>query len=172
MQLKQLKSSGASRLISSRLLGSQVVLSGVLAERARRLGQPPRKRRYSWTTRLSVGLLFRNCPQATGLTLSDPAHRRFSLQNGRRLVLAVAPGTALAGGMLLPTAALADHGLILAHLPRATRAAPLGSRSAHRRSPDQAAFVFARRIRLRRSADRSSSFKPPHVPYFSGLLTA
>jgi hypothetical protein len=32
--------------------------------------------------------------------------------------------------------------------------------------------VFARRIRLRRSADRSSSFKPPHVPYFSGLLTA
>jgi len=110
-------------------IGSQVVLSGVLAERARRLGQPPRKRRYSWTTRVSVGLLFRNCPQATGLTLSDPAHRRFSLQKGRRLVLAVAPGTALAGGMLLPTAALADHGLILAHLPRATRAARLKVRS-------------------------------------------
>jgi hypothetical protein len=67
--------------------------------------------------------------------------------------------------MLLPTATLTDHGVILAHLP--------GAPQVHqRRSPGQAAFVFARRIRLRRSADRSSSFKPPHVPYFSGLLTA
>jgi len=64
--------------------------------------------------------------------------------------------------MLLSTAALADHGLILAHPTSTGRAASLG----------QAALVFARRIRLRRSADRSSSFKPPHVPYFSGLLTA
>jgi len=32
--------------------------------------------------------------------------------------------------------------------------------------------AFARRIRRRRSADRSSSFNPPHVPYFSGRLTA
>ena len=147
-------------------IGSQVVLSGVLAERARRLGQPPRKRRYSWTTRESGGALIRNCPQATALTLSDPAHRRFSLQNSGRLVLAVAPGAALAGAMLLPTAALADHDVILAHWPGALPGA------APRRSPGQAAFVFARRIRLRRSADRSSSFKPPHVPYFSGLLTA
>jgi hypothetical protein len=38
--------------------------------------------------------------------------------------------------------------------------------------PGQAAFVFARRIRRRRSAERSSSFSPPQVPYFSGLLTA
>jgi FAD/FMN-containing dehydrogenase len=36
--------------------------------------------------------------------------------------------------------------------------------------PDQAAL--ARRIRRRRSEDRSSSFRPPHVPYFSGLLRA
>jgi len=36
--------------------------------------------------------------------------------------------------------------------------------------PRQAAF--ARRIRRRRSADRSSSFSPPQVPYFSGRLTA
>jgi hypothetical protein len=36
----------------------------------------------------------------------------------------------------------------------------------------QAAFALARRIRLRRSAERSSSFKPPQVPYFSGLPTA
>jgi hypothetical protein len=38
--------------------------------------------------------------------------------------------------------------------------------------PGQAALAFARLIRLRRSAERSSSFKPPQVPYFSGLLTA
>jgi hypothetical protein len=44
---------------------------------------------------------------------------------------------------------------------------PLGLTTGH-----QAAFVFARRIRLRRSAERSSSFNPPQVPYFSGLLTA
>jgi hypothetical protein len=67
--------------------------------------------------------------------------------------------------MLLPTAASADHGLILAH-PRADHAALVGYRSG------QAAFVLARLIRLRRSAERSSSFKPPHVPYFSGLLIA
>jgi hypothetical protein len=32
--------------------------------------------------------------------------------------------------------------------------------------------AFARRIRRRRSEDRSSSFRPPQVPYFSGLLIA
>jgi hypothetical protein len=32
--------------------------------------------------------------------------------------------------------------------------------------------ALARRIRRRRSADRSSSFSPPQVPYFSGRLTA
>jgi len=32
--------------------------------------------------------------------------------------------------------------------------------------------AFARRILRRRSADRSSSFSPPQVPYFSGRLTA
>ncbi|MBV9092259.1 MAG: phosphoribosyltransferase [Streptosporangiaceae bacterium] len=36
--------------------------------------------------------------------------------------------------------------------------------------PSQAAF--ARRMRRRRSAARSSSFSPPHVPYFSGRETA
>ena len=36
--------------------------------------------------------------------------------------------------------------------------------------PDQAAF--ARRIRRRRSEARSSSFRPPQVPYFSGLEIA
>jgi hypothetical protein len=32
--------------------------------------------------------------------------------------------------------------------------------------------ALARRIRRRRSAERSSSFSPPQVPYFSGRLTA
>jgi hypothetical protein len=49
---------------------------------------------------------------------------------------------------------------------RAVHRAMLGCR------PGQAAVVLARLIRLRRSAERSSSFKPPHVPYFSGLLIA
>jgi hypothetical protein len=45
-------------------------------------------------------------------------------------------------------------------------------RTLRSRRAGQAAFAFARLIRLRRSAERSSSFKPPQVPYFSGLLTA
>lgn len=32
--------------------------------------------------------------------------------------------------------------------------------------------AFARRMRRRRSAERSSSLRPPHVPYFSGRPTA
>ena len=32
--------------------------------------------------------------------------------------------------------------------------------------------AFARRMRRRRSAERSSSFSPPQVPYFSGRDTA
>ena len=32
--------------------------------------------------------------------------------------------------------------------------------------------ALARRIRRRRSAERSSSFRPPQVPYFSGRATA
>src|ERR1700721_1110578 len=38
------------------------------------------------------------------------------------------------------------------------------------RAGSQAAF--ARRIRRRRSAERSSSFRPPQEPYFSGRETA
>ena len=36
----------------------------------------------------------------------------------------------------------------------------------------QGQAAFARRIRRRRSAERSSSLSPPQVPYFSGRLTA
>ena len=79
-------------------------------------------------------------------------------------MLAVAPGTTPAGGMLMLTAASADHVLIVPD--RIPGQAPA------RRTHSQAAFAFARLIRLRRSAERSSSFKPPQVPYFSGLLTA
>jgi len=61
-------------------------------------------------------------------------------------VLTVAPGAARAIFMLPLAAGQADHRLLQAAL--------------------------ARRIRRRRSADRSSSFRPPHVPYFSGRLTA
>ena len=50
---------------------------------------------------------------------------------------------------------------------------PLSTRHGHGGSggPGRQA-ALARRIRRRRSADRSSSFRPPQVPYFSGRLTA
>ena len=41
--------------------------------------------------------------------------------------------------------------------------------AAERMSPQAA---LARRIRRRRSAERSSSFRPPQVPYFSGRVSA
>jgi putative phosphoribosyl transferase len=44
--------------------------------------------------------------------------------------------------------------------------------SAGRRQLDAAQAAFARRIRRRRSAERSSSLSPPQVPYFSGRETA
>jgi len=116
-------------------------------------------------TRLAAGLapveatvwsapVFRNCPHGGRLTLPHPAHYRLAPERGWRLVLAVTPGAALAGLMFLASAGPADHHPILAVCD------------------DQAALALARRIRLRRSADRSSSFNPPQVPYFSGLLTA
>jgi len=37
---------------------------------------------------------------------------------------------------------------------------------------DASQAALARRMRRRRSEERSSSFRPPQVPYFSGLLTA
>jgi hypothetical protein len=98
--------------------------------------------------------VFRTCPRGGQLTLPHPAHYRLALERGRRLVLAVTPGTTLAGLVFLASARSADHRPILAVRDH------------------QAALVLARRIRLRRSADRSSSFNPPQVPYFSGLLTA
>src|SRR6266702_684677 len=167
--------SGASRPFSSRLqwqirgfaacAGRAVGCPGRLGATGR-LWQPPHRGRYSATVRASLVLCYGHCPPATGLTLPDPAHGWLRLERGRRLVLAVTPGAALAGGVLLPTAASADHGLIL------TRLVPAKPPGRGGIVAGQAALALARRIRLRRSAERSSSFKPPHVPYFSGLLTA
>ena len=69
--------------------------------------------------------------------------------------------------LLWPAAASATAGhnvqcqLNLGQLIRAGWSGPAGPYQ-----PDQAAF--ARRIRRRRSEARSSSFRPPQVPYFSG----
>ena len=82
-----------------------------------------------------------------GLTLPDPAEPLIR-RPGRRLMLAVAPRAPPALLVPLGPAAPADHG----------------------DSWDQAAL--ARRIRRRRSEERSSSFRPPQVPYFSGRLIA
>jgi hypothetical protein len=92
--------------------------------------------------RLSLGY------PASGLTLPDPAQPLFG-RLGRRLMLTVAPRTAAALLVPLRAAAPADHGSV---------------------GPGQAAL--ARRIRRRRSDERSSSFRPPQVPYFSGRLIA
>jgi hypothetical protein len=129
-------------------------------------------------------MIFRNFPAGARLTLPDPAHHRLWLQLGRRLVLAITPGATPAAGVFLTATASADHGLIVtSDMPAGTTTVtsmnclylyelpvcrlPFGPQQG-----DQAAFAFARRIRLRRSAERSSSFNPPQVPYFSGLLTA
>jgi hypothetical protein len=83
------------------------------------------------------------------LALADPAQLRLGRWL-RRLVLTIAPGAARAPLVLLDSAVRAHH--------------------EDGRAPAQAAL--ARRIRRRRSDERSSSFRPPQVPYFSGLLTA
>ena len=103
--------------------------------------------------------------------LAQPAQRaragRRRGQRRQRLMLAIAPGASGALRMVLGTAGRADHGHSVAGRgvcrgrPVRIPCYPPG------RQPDQAAF--ARRIRRRRSEARSSSFRPPQVPYFSGL---
>ena len=85
------------------------------------------------------------------LALPDPAEPRLGGLIGRP-VLAVAPVSSGAFLVVLPPARQADHASIV----------PGGEPQA----------AFARRIRRRRSAERSSSLSPPQVPYFSGRLTA
>ena len=91
----------------------------------------------------------RRLPSASALP--DPAEPRLRGRLGRP-VLAVAPVPAGAFLVVLPSAREADHASIV----------PGG----------QGQAAFARRIRRRRSAERSSSLSPPQVPYFSGRLTA
>jgi hypothetical protein len=86
--------------------------------------------------------------------LADPG--KLGLDRRLRFVLAVAPRAALARFVILAATAPADH------LVPANRLA----------GKTYAALALARRILRRRSAERSSSFRPPQVPYFSGLLTA
>src|SRR5215469_11064513 len=57
--------------------------------------------------------VFRGCPRAGQLTLPHPSHHRLGLERGGRLVLAIAPGTALARLVFPSSARSADHGLIL-----------------------------------------------------------
>jgi hypothetical protein len=95
-----------------------------------------------------------------GSALPDPAERRLG-RLGRRQMLAVAPGAARALDVAPVTARFADHaGIFRCPAARGPGAGRQG----------QAAF--ARRILRRRSEARSSSFRPPQVPYFSGRDTA
>ena len=126
--------------------------------------------------------------------LADPAERWLGSGWPRRLMLAVAPGAARAILVVTLPAGNADHAGLLCGSAAAKSAGsphgtgrlpaerltgamvlpcqvPAGSRPGERHvSEPQAAF--ARRMRRRRSADRSSSFRPPQVPYFSGRDTA
>ena len=109
----------------------------------------------------------------------------------RRLVLAVAPGAARAVLVELFPACTADHVPIIG--PR-IRARTVNTRRQDREHPGKrqpggagrqagkagaglgtcgsraGQAAFARRMRRRRSEDRSSSLRPPQVPYFSGRL--
>ena len=80
-------------------------------------------------------------------------------------MLAVTPGAARAVLVVLVPACRADHGAIL-RLQRKPARDRDGPWLAAADRLGQAAL--ARRIRRRRSDARSSSFRPPQVPYFSG----
>jgi hypothetical protein len=94
--------------------------------------------------------------------LADPAKYRLR-RLGTLLMLAIAPGTAGAFLMVLIAAWQADH------VPNCLSPGD-GRVIGQAGASGQAAL--ARRIRRRRSDERSSSFRPPQVPYFSGLVTA
>ena len=99
--------------------------------------------------------------------LPDPAQRFVAgrlRQGGSGEVLAVTPSATGALGVLLLTAVQADHLPILPIWIGQDRGCGVSGGCAG--SGDQAAL--ARRIRRRRSEARSSSFRPPQVPYFSG----
>ena len=114
-------------------------------------------------------LASRPVPARRWSALADPAERAsvpgWLRQRGEREVLAVAPGASGAVLVVLAAAGRADHLPIVAGRG-VCRGRPQCSVPAGLCQPDQAAF--ARRIRRRRSEARSSSFRPPQVPYFSG----
>ena len=102
-----------------------------------------------------------------GSALADPAQRR--LGRPGREVLAITPGTAGAVLMVTLPARNADHG---SFLPTSTGHGHRASVARARLLGGDAQAALARRIRRRRSAARSSSFRPPQTPYFSGRDSA
>jgi hypothetical protein len=118
-----------------------------------------------------------------GSARADPAERRLGSGARGRLMLAVAPAAAWALLVVPLPAGNADHALYCAAYQ--TAMGPNGPCCLRHVMAPPATGVpapssvvccpqaaFARRIRRRRSAERSSSFSPPHVPYFSGRDTA
>ena len=108
--------------------------------------------------------------------LPDPAQRfvaRWLREGGQGEVLAVAPRATRALGVLLPTAMQADHLPILPGMARwvpglAGLSVGMGGCGVSGGDSKRDQAALARRIRRRRSEARSSSFRPPQVPYFSG----
>ena len=140
----------------------------------------------------------RSAPVSAGQgrsALADPGHRRLGL-TGRK-VLAITPGAAGAVVVMALPPWNADHAPIFPlffplSLAGRMKSAPrpglagTGLRRGlrdwldvcdglrYREEADRQACqaALARRIRRRRSAARSSSFRPPHTPYFSGRDSA
>ena len=110
---------------------------------------PPAEATTAWPALFPAALASRD----RAASPAGPAHGDLS-RRSRTLMLTVTPGAAAALLVPLSPAACADHGWLVSESERRAQAA------------------LARRIRRRRSEERSSSFRPPQVPYFSGLLTA
>lgn len=67
----------------------------------------------AFSATIVTAVIFRDCPRPGPLTLPDPAHLRLGPQGSRRLVLTIAPRTASARIMVLPSAISADHDVVL-----------------------------------------------------------
>jgi hypothetical protein len=108
--------------------------------------------------------------------LPNPALERLGRPPGR-LMLAVTPCPARTVLVELFPARAADHmPIIKARYPAGRPGRKRSGPATRWRGRDKLARLdqaaLARRIRRRRSEARSSSFRAPQVPYFSGLLSA
>lgn len=138
------------------------------AQRGRTHLSPTRRGRDAGSHVTSQPRAFRAYSVHRHSALPDPADPGLG-HRVRGPVLAITPGPARAVLVVPLAAGQADHGSIVPFRRAGCVTNPRFGRW-RALAPGQAAL--ARRIRRRRSADRSSSLSPPQVPYFSGRPTA